>query len=81
MGGGGGGRGAKPSRNRLKIPGDSKIQSLLVSTANPHCDFSLPPQHCLVGENSSQRAIQCSVGISPPLTGIGYGAHRGYSSS
>ena len=54
-----------------KIPGDLKIKISVVSTANPSlCLLSLPPSTASVEEDSSQRAIQCSVGISPPLTGM-----------
>ena len=53
-----------------RIPGDLEIKISVCPQPTPHCVCSLPPSTASVEEDSSQRAILCSVEISPPLTGM-----------
>ena len=62
--------GFKASRKKTAFTGGLTIKSSLVCPQpTPCCVFSLPPSAASVEEDSSQRAVPCSVGISPPLTG------------
>ena len=63
--------GVKASRKKTKLTGDSTIKSSPVCLQpTPHSIFSLPPSTASAEEDTSQRVAPCSVGISPPLTGM-----------
>ena len=59
----------KNSRNRLKIL-IRRFRACWCLEPTPHCVFSLSPSTASVEENTFQRAVPCSVQISPPLTGM-----------